>query len=119
MDYSEPVGTTITFQPGDTRTCISIPIVDDQIPEPMECFLVNAQPRPDERSLISITNTTTVCIEDKGKVLVSESVIVIFIHWYHSCSYLHVAIQFMNIVHLENIVVAAMKSNLMRKHAPL
>ena len=69
MDYSEPDGTTLTFQPGDTRTCISIPIVDDQIAESTECFFVNAQPRPDSRSLISITNTTTVCIADNGKFI--------------------------------------------------
>ena len=68
VDYSEPLETSLVFQPGETRTCISIPIVDDRIPEPEECFFVNAQPQPDIRSLVSITNTTLVCIEDNGKL---------------------------------------------------
>ena len=69
MDYSDPLEAAFVFQPGENRTCVSIPIIDDQIFEPVECFSVNAQPRPDGRSLLLIDRNTTVCIEDDGMKL--------------------------------------------------
>lgn len=72
VDYQD-LNDTLIFEPGSNGVCTQIMIVDDQVSEPMECFFVTTTPELGDRNIghQAEPNTTTVCIEDDGRSLIS------------------------------------------------
>lgn len=60
QDYVDPGVLTLRFEAGDTRQCITIEILDDNMLEQEECFFVDLVPTVPGLE----TNTTKIQIND-------------------------------------------------------
>ena len=64
LDYEPLAGTTVVFQPEDTERIIHIKIIDDDIVESDEQFLLQLSPNRDEHVCLNQSNTATITILD-------------------------------------------------------
>ena len=69
VDYST-ANVQVTFAPDQTRRCVDIPIVDDNIPEEDEMFNVVIQNSDDVSPSQPSTTKITIIDEDRGKIII-------------------------------------------------
>lgn len=75
LDYEPLIGITVVFQPEDMERNVHIKIIDDDIVEGDEQFLVQLSSNKDQRVCLKQSNTTTITIldNDSMQLIIADS----------------------------------------------
>ena len=68
VDFQD-LNEVVIFEPESSRVCTQIIIIEDQISEPIECFLVGVTSQQDDRNISVAVSNATVCIVDNGMIV--------------------------------------------------